>query len=128
MCGSFVRLAKSRVCLRQFLVTGARLGRGAAASGEAEDAKDADLLVKREGDDASGAHFLGGFLDALAVDPDVALLEDGLSERAAFHQPNEEQEAVDPHWSVIASEAKQSRWAPLDCFVAALLAMTITSS
>jgi hypothetical protein len=48
-----------------------------------------------------------------------------LCERAALHQPDEEEEAVDPHKVVIASEAKQSRVAPLDCVVAALLAMTI---
>jgi len=66
--------------------------------------------MERQGHDAPGAHFLRAFLHALAVDADMALINDVLGDGAALHQPDEEQEAVDPHQIVIASEAKQSTW------------------
>jgi len=96
-----------RLVNSQLLVTGASLGRRASARGKIKYPQDSNAVVEREGDDASGAHFLGRLLDALAVDPDVALFDDALGEGAALHQPDEEQETVDPHvFLSFASSAK----------------------
>jgi hypothetical protein len=54
----------------------------------------------------------------------VAGIDHMLRKGAAFYQPDEEEEAVDPHRCVIANGAKRSSCGWLDCFVAALLAMT----
>src|SRR5438270_10376986 len=81
----------------QLFVAGARFGGGAAAGWQFDNAQDANVVAKRKGDDAADADFVGGFRDALAVDADAALVDDRLGEGAALHQPDEEQEAVDPH-------------------------------
>jgi len=86
------------------------------------------MIVEREGDNAADPNALARFLDPLAVDPDVAGIDQCLRESPALQQADEEEEPVDPHNAVIASGAKQSRSALLDCFVAAFLAMTIISA
>ena len=68
---------------------------GALPQGVAIDAQDADGAVKRQRDDLARAHFLGWFEDALAVDADVAGVDQPLREGAAFDQPDAVQEAVD---------------------------------
>ena len=53
--------------------------------------------VQGECDDLPLAHRLGGLEHALAVDPDMALLDESLSERATFDQPDAVEVTVDPH-------------------------------
>jgi hypothetical protein len=83
--------------------------------------------VQRKRDDASHADFFGRLLDTFAVDPDVARLDHALGERAALHEADKEEEAIDSHL-VTSRGAKQSGTALLDCFIASLLAIAITSS
>ena len=70
-------------------------GGRAAAGGQSRDAQDADRAVQGERDDLAGAHFLGRLEDALAVDADVAAVDQPLRKGAAFDQPDAVQEAVD---------------------------------
>ena len=72
----------------QLLVAGARLRSGPAASWERDNTEHPDAIVERERDDAPGVHFVGGFLDSLAVDANVAGFDHRLRERPAFHQPD----------------------------------------
>ena len=92
----------------EIFVTGARVGYGTAALGKAKHLQDAHPAVERQGNDAADADFFARFLDALAIDADVAFVNHGLRERAALHQPDEEQIAVDPHvyFFSLASSAK----------------------
>ena len=63
--------------------------------------------MQGECNDASDVDVLGRLFDALAIDADVALLDDVLRESAALHQPDEEEEAVDPHFFLsFANSAK----------------------
>src|SRR6476659_8112506 len=67
--------------------------------------------MERERNHASLADFFARFLDALSIDSDVTLGDDGLGEGAALRQPDEEEEAVDPHFfRSLASSAKA--WLP----------------
>ena len=96
-----------RLVNSQLFVAGPGLGRRAAAHWKIEHSQDAYAIVERKCDDASCADLFGGLLYALSVDPDMALLNDALREGAAFHQPDEEKEAVDPHvFLSFASSAK----------------------
>jgi len=79
-----------------FLVTTPRLGGGAAALGEGEDAEDADRAAQGQRDDLAFAHLLGRFEHALAVDPDMALIDQGLGQGATLDQPDAVEIAVDP--------------------------------
>ena len=54
--------------------------------------------MQREGDHATDAHFLAWLFDAPAVDADMPFLEDVLCEGAALQEPDEEEEAIDPHF------------------------------
>ena len=74
-----------------------RFGGGTAPGGEGSDAQDADGPAQGQGDDLSGAHFAGAFDDALAVDANMALLDQRLRRGAAFDEPDAMQEAIDPH-------------------------------
>ncbi len=63
--------------------------------------------MKRQSDNAPDADIVARSLDAPAVDPDVAGLDDCLRKSAAFHQSNAVKEAVDPHFFLsFASSAK----------------------
>jgi hypothetical protein len=68
----------------QFLVTGTRLGRGAAAHRQDGNPQNADFAPQWQGDDASAADLLAWFEDSLAVDADVAAFDQRLRQRAAF--------------------------------------------
>src|SRR5438270_2831260 len=81
----------------QLFVAAARFGGGAAARWQFDNAQDANLVAKRKGDDAADTNFVGYLLHPFAVDADASLRDDRLRERAALHQPDEEQETVDPH-------------------------------
>ena len=52
--------------------------------------------MERQSDRAATPHLLRAFFNALAVDADMAGIDDGLSQRAAFDQANAVEEAVDP--------------------------------
>ena len=112
----------------QLPIAGPRLGGGSATGRKGDNLENPDAAVERQRDDAADVNLLARLLDAPAVDSDMALLDDVLREGAALHQPDEEEEAVDPHCLVIASGTKQSKSSPLDGFAAALLAMTVISS
>ena len=67
--------------------------------------------MQRKSDDASHANVLARLFDPPAVDSGVALLDDRLGERAALHQPDAVEIAVDPHvFLSFASSAKA--WQP----------------
>ena len=78
-----------------------RFGRGPAPDGEGGDAEDADRAAQGEGDDLSGADFLGAFEDALAVDADVSGVDQRLRGGAASDEPDAVEEAIDPHRSAL---------------------------
>jgi hypothetical protein len=101
-------LSRGFACVNsQLFVAGARFRGGAAARWQFDNAQDANLVAKREGDDAADPDFVGGFPDTLAVDADASLRDDCLGERAALHQPDEEQETVDSHLFLsLANSAK----------------------
>jgi hypothetical protein len=89
------------------LVAKPRLRSWAAALGQAEDPEDPDLAVQRQGNDASDVDVLARFLDSPAVDANVPGLDYGLRQRAALHQPDAVQIAVDSHFFFsFASSAK----------------------
>jgi len=71
--------------------------RGTAPRGEGDDAQDADRPAQRQGDDLSGAHFLGALEDAFAVDANMPFMEKRLRSAAALDQPDGVKEAIDPH-------------------------------
>ena len=79
----------------QLFVAGPRFAGGAAAGGQGEDTEHADRVAERKGDDASGLHRLAGLLDTLAVDTDVAGVDQPLREGAALHQADAVEVAVD---------------------------------
>ena len=54
------------------------------------------MPTKWKRDDASDPYFFRGFPDTPAVDAHMAFVDDMLGDGAALHQPDEEQEAVDP--------------------------------
>ena len=91
-CGGASSIAR---LLNHFLVAAACLCRGTAPFGQGEHAKDADRAAQGERDDLSRAHFLSRFEHPLAVDPDVALVDQRLGEGAAFDQPDAVEIAVD---------------------------------
>jgi hypothetical protein len=65
------------------------------------------VAVERQSDHAPDMHLFRHFLDAPAVNPHMAFVDYALRQRAALHQPNEEEEAVDPHFFLsLASSAK----------------------
>ena len=62
------------------------------------------MQLKR--DDASDADFVARFFHPLAVNADMAGLDHMLGEGPALDEPDEEQEAVDPHFFLsLASSA-----------------------
>ena len=71
-----------------------RLGGGTTPRGERGDAKDADRPAQRQGDHLPGAHVLGAFEHALAVDADVPVMNQCLRAGAALDQPNAVEEAI----------------------------------
>lgn len=73
--------------------------RGTAAAGKGDHAQHPDAVQQRKRDRASDAYLFGRFLDALAVDPDVAGLDHRLGEGPALHKPDEKEKPVDPHVS-----------------------------
>ena len=64
------------------------------------------MAAQWESDYLPGADLLARFFDALAVDADVSGFNDGLRESPAFHQPDKDEESVDPHFFLsLASSA-----------------------
>ena len=57
--------------------------------------------MERQREDASDAHRLAGLDDPFAVNPDMAAIDQKLGKRAAFHQPDAVQVAVDPQGSAL---------------------------
>ena len=57
----------------------------------------ADLAAEGQSYDASGLHLFAGLFDPLAIDADVAGLDQRLCVRSAFRQPYAVEEQVDPH-------------------------------
>ena|SRR5688500_6286341 len=80
----------------QLFVTGARLRRRPAADGQIDDAQDPDALMQRKGDGASDPDRLAGLVDALAIDAQMAAVDQPLGKGAAPHQPDAMEVAVDP--------------------------------
>ena len=81
----------------QLLIAGPRLRGGTAAGRQLEHAEYTNAIVKRQGNDAADADLVAWFLNPLAVDADVAGIDQSLRESPAFQQPDEEKETVDPH-------------------------------
>ena len=79
------------------LISETRFGGWPAAKGNRGHAKDTDLAVEGERDDRSRPDFLGGFGHTPAVKPHMALLDQSLRQRAAFHEADEEEVAVKAH-------------------------------
>jgi hypothetical protein len=79
----------------EFLITGAGLGRRAAAAGQSKHSQDTDLLVKRKGDGAADAHRLARLGHSLTVDADMAGVDQPLSQAAAFHDADAVEITVD---------------------------------
>ena len=108
--GRFAMSRRLALVNSQLLVAGAGFGRGAAALGQGEDPEHANLAVQGQRNDAPDAHLLAGLVDALAVDADMAGVDQRLGEGAALHQPDAVEIAVDPHALRLSLASSAKAW------------------
>ncbi len=81
-------------------IGGLRFGERAATLGKRDHLNDPDRATQGQGNDAARFDRLAWPGDALAVDPDMAGVDQALRERSALHQPDAVEVTIDPQPTV----------------------------